>query len=68
MKCIKFCNLYSLRFFYAGSYFFQLDLSDNKISGGLEELESCPKLVVLNLSGNPIKDLSAIKPLVSFKY
>ncbi|CAJ0935369.1 unnamed protein product [Ranitomeya imitator] len=43
-----------------------LELSDNNISGGLEVLsEKCPNLTHLNLSGNRIKDLSTIEPLVS---
>ena len=45
---------------------FQLELSDNRISGGLEVLaERCPNLTHLNLSGNKIKDLSTMEPLVS---
>uniref|UniRef100_A0A8D0F2J7 Acidic leucine-rich nuclear phosphoprotein 32 family member n=1 Tax=Strix occidentalis caurina TaxID=311401 RepID=A0A8D0F2J7_STROC len=43
---------------------FQLELSDNRISGGLEVLaEKCPNLTHLNLSGNKIKDLGTIEPL-----
>ncbi|XP_043933611.1 acidic leucine-rich nuclear phosphoprotein 32 family member A isoform X3 [Protopterus annectens] len=42
----------------------KLELSDNRISGGLEVLaEKCPNLTHLNLSGNKIKDLSTIDPL-----
>uniref|UniRef100_A0A8D2B9Q5 Acidic leucine-rich nuclear phosphoprotein 32 family member n=1 Tax=Sciurus vulgaris TaxID=55149 RepID=A0A8D2B9Q5_SCIVU len=42
----------------------KLELSDNRISGGLEVLaERCPNLTHLNLSGNKIKDLSTIEPL-----
>ncbi|XP_061616470.1 acidic leucine-rich nuclear phosphoprotein 32 family member A isoform X2 [Phyllopteryx taeniolatus] len=42
----------------------KLELSDNKISGGLEVLaEKCPNLTHLNLGGNRIKDLSTIEPL-----
>ncbi|XP_072471257.1 acidic leucine-rich nuclear phosphoprotein 32 family member A isoform X1 [Notamacropus eugenii] len=42
----------------------KLELSDNRISGGLEVLaEKCPNLTHLNLSGNTIKDLSTIDPL-----
>ncbi|XP_034385288.1 acidic leucine-rich nuclear phosphoprotein 32 family member A isoform X2 [Cyclopterus lumpus] len=42
----------------------KLELSDNRISGGLEVLAAkCPKLTHLNLSGNKIKDLSTIEPL-----
>ncbi|XP_062327617.1 acidic leucine-rich nuclear phosphoprotein 32 family member A-like isoform X1 [Osmerus eperlanus] len=42
----------------------KLELSDNRISGGLEAFaEKCPNLTHLNLSGNKIKDLSTIEPL-----
>lgn len=42
----------------------KLELSDNRISGGLEVLaEKCPNLTHLNLSGNKIKDLSTVEPL-----
>ncbi|XP_024262396.2 acidic leucine-rich nuclear phosphoprotein 32 family member A isoform X4 [Oncorhynchus tshawytscha] len=42
----------------------KLELSDNRISGGLDVLaEKCPNLTHLNLSGNKIKDLSTIEPL-----
>ncbi|XP_071392333.1 acidic leucine-rich nuclear phosphoprotein 32 family member A isoform X6 [Centroberyx affinis] len=42
----------------------KLELSDNRISGGLEVLaDKCPSLTHLNLSGNKIKDLSTIEPL-----
>ncbi|XP_063737242.1 acidic leucine-rich nuclear phosphoprotein 32 family member A isoform X1 [Eleginops maclovinus] len=42
----------------------KLELSDNRISGGLEVLAAkCPNLTHLNLSGNKIKDLSTIGPL-----
>ncbi|XP_041965807.1 acidic leucine-rich nuclear phosphoprotein 32 family member A-like isoform X1 [Alosa sapidissima] len=42
----------------------KLELSDNRISGGLEVLsEKCSNLTHLNLSGNKIKDLSTIEPL-----
>ncbi|XP_029283529.1 acidic leucine-rich nuclear phosphoprotein 32 family member A isoform X1 [Cottoperca gobio] len=42
----------------------KLELSDNRISGGLEVLAAkCPNLTHLNLSGNKIKDLSTIDPL-----
>uniref|UniRef100_A0A669EAP2 Acidic leucine-rich nuclear phosphoprotein 32 family member n=1 Tax=Oreochromis niloticus TaxID=8128 RepID=A0A669EAP2_ORENI len=43
----------------------KLEVSDNTISGGLDALaEKCPSLTYLNLSGNKIKDLSTIEPLV----
>lgn len=41
----------------------KLDLSDNRISGGLQALTGCAKLTYLSLSGNKIKDLDALKPL-----
>lgn len=43
----------------------QLELSDNRISGGINLLDSSPKLTHLNLSGNKIKDLDTLQPLVS---
>lgn len=40
-------------------------MSDNTITGGLDTLvEKCPNLMHLNLSGNKIKDLSAVEVLV----
>ncbi|KAI1891616.1 hypothetical protein AGOR_G00145620 [Albula goreensis] len=42
----------------------KLELSDNRVSGGLEALaEKTPSLTHLNLSGNKIKDLSTLEPL-----
>ncbi|KAG7488152.1 hypothetical protein MATL_G00030530 [Megalops atlanticus] len=42
----------------------KLELSDNRVSGGLEALaERAPNLSHLNLSGNKIKDLSTLEPL-----
>lgn len=47
---------------------FQLEVSDNVISGGLDTLaEKCPNLTYLNLSGNKIKELSSIEALVTFR-
>lgn len=44
---------------------FQLEVSDNTISGGLDTLaEKCPNLTYLNLSGNKVKELSTIEALV----
>ena len=43
----------------------QLELSDNRISSGLHNLQGFQKLTHLNLSGNKIKDLGTLKPLVS---
>ncbi|KAH8370433.1 hypothetical protein KR093_003460 [Drosophila rubida] len=45
----------------------KLELSDNRISSGLNYLTTSPKLQYLNLSGNKIKDLEPLKPLVEFK-
>lgn len=43
----------------------QLELSDNRISGGLEVLaERLVNLTHLNLSGNKFKDISTLEPLV----
>ncbi|GAB1605842.1 acidic leucine-rich nuclear phosphoprotein 32 family member A-like isoform X1 [Argonauta hians] len=45
----------------------KLELSDNRISGGLEKLQECTNLRHLNLSGNKIKDIDTLKPLVNLK-
>ncbi|KAH8253541.1 hypothetical protein KR032_005921 [Drosophila birchii] len=45
----------------------KLELSDNRISSGLNYLTTSPKLQYLNLSGNKIKDLDTLKPLEEFK-
>lgn len=45
----------------------KLELSDNRIPNGLNYLHTSPKLQYLNLSGNKIKDLEALKPLQEFK-
>ena len=42
----------------------QLDLSDNRISDSLEALVGCPELEHISLSGNPIKELTSLEPLV----
>ncbi|XP_050667677.1 acidic leucine-rich nuclear phosphoprotein 32 family member A [Leptidea sinapis] len=44
----------------------KLELSDNRISSGLNFLNGCKKLTHLNLSGNKIKDLETLKPLDEF--
>ena len=41
----------------------KLELSDNRIHGGLDNLMSSPNLTHLNLSGNKIKDLDELAPL-----
>ncbi|XP_058791069.1 acidic leucine-rich nuclear phosphoprotein 32 family member A [Phymastichus coffea] len=45
----------------------KLELSDNRISNGLNLLHASPKLTHLNLSGNRIKDLDTLQPLKEFK-
>lgn len=45
----------------------KLELSDNRISNGLNFLKGCKKLTHLNLSGNKIKDLETLKPLEEFE-
>ena len=45
--------------------FLQLELSDNRLSTGLGALKECPNLTNLNLSGNKIKDIETLEPLVS---
>ncbi|XP_021930068.1 acidic leucine-rich nuclear phosphoprotein 32 family member A [Zootermopsis nevadensis] len=45
----------------------KLELSDNRISGGLNLLRTSPKLTHLNLSGNKIKDLDTLEPLKEFE-
>ncbi|KAH8394838.1 hypothetical protein KR222_007865 [Zaprionus bogoriensis] len=45
----------------------KLELSDNRISNGLNYLTTSPILEYLNLSGNKIKDLETLKPLKEFK-
>ncbi|KAH9509597.1 Acidic leucine-rich nuclear phosphoprotein 32 member [Bulinus truncatus] len=41
----------------------KLELSDNRISGGLNHLAGCPNLTHLSLSGNKIKDFDVLDPL-----
>lgn len=45
----------------------KLDLTDNKLSGGLNVLQGSPHLVSLNLSGNKIKDIETLEPLKDLK-
>lgn len=50
------------------SYFlFQLDVSGNPITEGLEVLKSCPNLVSLNLSGNKLATIADLAPLASLE-
>jgi len=46
----------------------KLELSDNRISNGLNLLQGSTKLTHLNLSGNKLKDFETIDPLKEFKY
>lgn len=46
----------------------KLELSDNRIFGGLENLLSCPNLTHLNLSGNKIKELDELAPLAKLAH
>lgn len=46
----------------------KLELSDNRISNGLNLLHTSPKLTNLNLSGNKIKDLETLEPLKEFEH
>lgn len=46
----------------------KLELSDNRISGGLNVLKDSPKLTHLNLSGNKIRDIETLEPLKQFKH
>ena len=57
-------GLVSLENFPALASLRRLELSDNKISGGLQRLVLSSKLKRLNLSNNRIKDLPTIEPLV----
>jgi Leucine-rich repeat (LRR) protein len=43
----------------------KLELSDNRISGSLNLLHGCSNLSYLNLSGNKIKDIQTLEPLVT---
>lgn len=45
----------------------RLELSDNRISGGLNLLHGSSKLTHINLSGNKIKDLDTLDPLKEFQ-
>lgn len=44
----------------------KLELSDNRLTGGLNLLHGSPKLQHLNISGNRIKDLDVLEPLKEF--
>lgn len=42
----------------------QLELGDNKLTGGLERLSNCPALVHVSLVGNRIRSVEDLEPLV----
>lgn len=44
----------------------KLELSDNRISNGLNLLHGSTKLTHLNLSGNKVKDIESLEPLKEF--
>ncbi|XP_059171282.1 acidic leucine-rich nuclear phosphoprotein 32 family member B-like isoform X3 [Physella acuta] len=46
----------------------KLELSDNRISGGLNHLTGCPNLTHLSLSGNKIKDFDVLDPLKDLNF
>jgi len=41
----------------------KLDLSDNRLSKGLEVLKDCPNLKILSLNDNKFKEVDSLKPL-----
>lgn len=43
------------------------NIFDSRISNGLNHLLTSPKLTILNLSGNKIKDFDELKPLSSME-
>jgi acidic leucine-rich nuclear phosphoprotein 32 family protein A/C/D len=44
----------------------KLEISDNRLTGGLNLLHGSPNLQHLNISGNRIKDIDALEPLKEF--
>ncbi|XP_062575621.1 acidic leucine-rich nuclear phosphoprotein 32 family member A-like isoform X2 [Saccostrea cucullata] len=44
----------------------KLELSDNRIQSGLHNLQGCPNLTHLSLSGNKIKEIDTLEPLKNF--
>uniref|UniRef100_K1QRM9 Acidic leucine-rich nuclear phosphoprotein 32 family member A n=1 Tax=Magallana gigas TaxID=29159 RepID=K1QRM9_MAGGI len=44
----------------------KLELSDNRIQSGLQNLQGCPNLTHLSLSGNKIKEIDTLEPLKNF--
>jgi hypothetical protein len=60
-------GLTTLKGFPALSNLKRLELSDNRLTSGLEHLSGCPNITHLNLSGNKIKDVDTLEPLKSLK-
>ena len=60
-------GLTSLKGFPALKHLKRLELSDNRIVGGLEVLQGSPNISHLNLSGNKIKDNESLGPLAELK-
>lgn len=60
-------GLTSLKGFPALPSLRKLELSDNRIHGGLNALTCLPKLSYLNLSGNKIQDMETLEPLKDLK-
>uniref|UniRef100_A0A914RBU9 Uncharacterized protein n=1 Tax=Parascaris equorum TaxID=6256 RepID=A0A914RBU9_PAREQ len=46
----------------------RLEVSENRITGGLETLSACPNLTHLVLTGNKIADMQTIAPLAELKH
>lgn len=61
-------GLTSLKGFPALKNLKKLEMSDNRITGGLEVLEGSPNITHLNLSGNKIKDNETLKPLANLSH
>lgn len=59
-------GLTSLKCFPKLAHLKRLELSDNRISNGLNFLATSPKLQYLNLSGNKISNLETLGPLKEF--
>uniref|UniRef100_A0A915K9B2 U2A'/phosphoprotein 32 family A C-terminal domain-containing protein n=1 Tax=Romanomermis culicivorax TaxID=13658 RepID=A0A915K9B2_ROMCU len=45
----------------------RLELSDNRLTGGLEHLSGCPGITHVNLSGNKIQSIDTLEPLKQLK-
>ncbi|EEB10584.1 conserved hypothetical protein [Pediculus humanus corporis] len=69
LECLSLINvgLTSLKGFPKLPNLKRLELSDNRISNGLNLLHTSPKITHLNLSGNKIKDLETLEPLKELK-